>query len=125
MPPGKTRFTVQDNLTDLRRRKEEDLQRRAGELEAMLGRRPETELSGDYPATVLLEAAARETKPAVVTVGSGGLAGITRTRLGSVSTKVVTASRGPVLVPRTSSSAPRGLAPGPCPQALPSGPALY
>jgi nucleotide-binding universal stress UspA family protein len=33
-----------------------------------------------------------------VAVGSRGRAGIIRTRLGSVSTKVVTAARGPVLV---------------------------
>jgi len=98
VPPGSARATVQDNLTDMRGRDEEALKRRAGELEAILGSRPETELSGDYPATVLLEAAGREPRPALVAVGSRGLAGITRTRLGSVSTKVVTASRGPVLV---------------------------
>ncbi|MEJ7841473.1 MAG: universal stress protein [Rubrobacter sp.] len=98
VPPGSVRSTVQNNLTDMRDRDEEALKRRAGELEAILGSRPETELSGDYPATVLLEAAGREPRPALVAVGSRGLAGITRTRLGSVSTKVVTASRGPVLV---------------------------
>lgn len=98
VPPGSARATVQDNLTDMRGRDEEALKRRAGELEAILGSRPETELSGDYPATVLLEAAGREPRPALVAVGSRGLASITRTRLGSVSTKVVTASRGPVLV---------------------------
>ena len=98
VPPGSARATVQDNVTDMRGRDEEALERRAGELEAILGSRPETELSGDYPATVLLEAAGREPRPALVAVGSRGLAGITRTRLGSVSTKVVTAARGPVLV---------------------------
>ena len=98
VPPGSARSTVQNNLTDMRDRDEEALKRRAGELEAILGSRPETELSGDYPATILLEAAGREPRPALVAVGSRGLAGITRTRLGSVSTKVVTASRGPVLV---------------------------
>jgi len=98
VPPGSARSTVQNNLTDMRDRDEEALKRRAGELEAILGSRPETELSRDYPATILLEAAGREPRPALVAVGSRGLAGITRTRLGSVSTKVVTASRGPVLV---------------------------
>jgi len=98
VPPGETRDTVKDNLTDMRERDEENLNRRAAELEAILGSRPETELSGDYPATILLEAAGREPKPSLIAVGSRGLAGITRTRLGSVSTKAVTASRGPVLV---------------------------
>ena len=98
VPPGETRDTVKDNLADMRGRDEENLNRRADELEAVLGSRPETELSGDYPATVLLEAAGREDPPALIAVGSRGLAGVLRTRLGSVSTKVVTASRGPVLV---------------------------
>ena len=98
VPPGETRTTVQNNLTDMRERDEEGLRRRAAELESILGSRPETELSGDYPATILLEAAAREPRPALIAVGSRGLAGITRSRLGSVSTKAVTASRGPVLV---------------------------
>ena len=98
VPPGESRDTVKDNLTDMRDRDEENLNRRADELEAILGSRPETELSGDYPATILLQAADRESKPALVAVGSRGLAGVTRTRLGSVSTKAVTASHGPVLI---------------------------
>lgn len=85
-------------MTDMRGRDEENLGRRAAELEPILGARPETELSDGYPAAVLLEAAAREQRPALIAVGSRGLAGITRTRLGSVSTKAVTASHGPVLV---------------------------
>ena len=63
----------------------------------MLGSRPEVRVVDGYPANVLLEAA-QEEWPSLVVVGSRGLAGFMRTRLGSVSTKVVTASRGPVLV---------------------------
>jgi nucleotide-binding universal stress UspA family protein len=97
VPPDAAPDAVQ-TLTDMRRRDEENLNRRADELGAILGTRPETELSDGYPATVLLEAAAQNQSPALVAVGSRGLAGVTRTRLGSVSTKVVTASHGPVLV---------------------------
>lgn len=85
-------------LRDMRERDEQTLQRRADELEAILGSRPEIRLDGGYPAAVLLEEARRETPPALIAVGSRGLAGITRTRLGSISTKVVTAAPGPVLV---------------------------
>ncbi len=98
LPPGKARSAIRDTLEDMRGRDEENLGRRADELEPILGTRPETELSVDYPATALLEAATREPGPALIAVGSRGLTGMIRTRLGSVSTKAVTASRGPVLV---------------------------
>jgi nucleotide-binding universal stress UspA family protein len=96
VPPGEARSTVQ-NLTEMRERDESMLEERAGELEEVLGSRPETRISGGYPANVLLEAS-QEVQPSLVAVGSRGLAGLRRTRLGSVSTKVVTAARGPVLV---------------------------
>jgi nucleotide-binding universal stress UspA family protein len=96
VPPGETRSKVQ-NLVDMRERDQGMLEERAGALEEMLGGRPETRISGGYPANVLLEAS-QEVQPSLVAVGSRGLAGLIRTRLGSVSTKVVTAARGPVLV---------------------------
>ena len=96
VPPGETRSTVQ-NLVDMRERDRGMLEERADALEEILGSRPETRISGGYPANVLLEAS-QEVKPSLVAVGSRGLAGLIRTRLGSVSTKVVTAARGPVLV---------------------------
>jgi nucleotide-binding universal stress UspA family protein len=98
VPPGETREAVIRELNDIRSRDEERLEGRAGELEEILGSRPQTRVSDDYPATVILEAANEETPPPLVAVGSRGLAGIMRTRLGSVSTKVVTAALGPVLV---------------------------
>lgn len=96
VPPGETRSTVQNHL-DMRERDRGMLEERAGALEEMLGSRPEIKISGGYPANVLLEAS-QEMQPSLVAVGSRGLAGLIRTRLGSVSTKVVTAARGPVLV---------------------------
>jgi nucleotide-binding universal stress UspA family protein len=96
VPPGETRSAVQ-HLTEMRERDKSMLEDRAGDLEKMLGSRPEILVSGGYPASVLLEAS-QEVQPSLVAVGSRGLAGLIRTRLGSVSTKVVTAARGPVLV---------------------------
>jgi nucleotide-binding universal stress UspA family protein len=96
VPPGEARSAVQ-NLTEMRERDVSMLEERASELEEILGSRPATRISGGYPANVLLEAS-QEVQPSLVAVGSRGLAGLIRTRLGSVSTKVVTAARGPVLV---------------------------
>jgi nucleotide-binding universal stress UspA family protein len=96
VPPGEARSAVQ-HLTEMRERDKSMLEDRAGDLEKMLGSRPEILVSGGYPASVLLEAS-QEVQPSLVAVGSRGLAGLIRTRLGSVSTKVVTAARGPVLV---------------------------
>jgi len=94
MPEGEAREEIQD----MRERDESRLEERAGELEGILGSRPEIKVVDGYPATVLLREIQEEERPAFVAVGSQGLAGMRRTRLGSVSTKVVTASRGPVLV---------------------------
>src|SRR5215216_2853676 len=96
VPPGEARSTVSD-LLNMRERDESMLDERASELEEILGSRPEVKVSEGYPANVLLEAS-QEVEPSLVAVGSRGLAGLIRTRLGSVSTKVVTAARGPVLV---------------------------
>jgi nucleotide-binding universal stress UspA family protein len=96
IPPGETRSAVR-NLVDMRERDEKMLDDRARGLERFLGRKPDVRLSGDYPAKVLLDAS-QEVRPTLVAVGSRGRAGIARTRLGSVSTKVVTAAHGPVLV---------------------------
>lgn len=96
IPPGEARATVH-NLIDMRERDEKMLDDRANELEQFLGEKPEVALSGDYPAKVLLDAS-QEVRPSLVAVGSRGLTGMLRTRLGSVSTKVVAAAHGPVLV---------------------------
>ncbi len=77
---------------------EERLRGRAGELEGILGSPPETSVSDGNPAAVILQAAHAEARPPLIAVGSRGIAGIRRTRLGSVSTKIVTAAPGLVLV---------------------------
>jgi nucleotide-binding universal stress UspA family protein len=98
VPPGEARDAALRELGDIRKRDEERLASRADELKEILDSRPEIRVSDGYPAKVILEAIQEETPPALAAVGSRGLAGIMRTRLGSVSTKVVTASPGPVLV---------------------------
>lgn len=98
VPPGEAREAAVRELGDMRQRDEESLERRADELQEILGSRPEVTVSDNYPAVVILEAAQKESPPPLVAVGSRGLAGLTRTRLGSVSTKVVTAAQGPALV---------------------------
>jgi nucleotide-binding universal stress UspA family protein len=98
VPPGEARETVAQELRGAREQDEERLEGRADELGEILGSRPEIRVSDGYPAAVVLQAAHQETPPPLIAVGSRGIAGIRRTRLGSVSTKVVTASPGPVLV---------------------------
>jgi nucleotide-binding universal stress UspA family protein len=98
VPPGEARDAAVRELGDVRQRDEERLEQRATELQEIAGRRPEVRVSDDYPAAVILDATHESSKPPLAAVGSRGLAGITRTRLGSVSTKVVTAAQGPVLV---------------------------
>jgi nucleotide-binding universal stress UspA family protein len=98
VPSGEAGSASGRHLRDMRERDEEALQSRAQELERILGSRPQIKLSDGAPATVLLEEAQRETSPALIAVGSRGLAGMTRTGLGSVSTKIVTVAQGPFLV---------------------------
>jgi nucleotide-binding universal stress UspA family protein len=98
VPPGEAREAAAQELSGARERDEDKLEKRADELGGILGSRPEIKVSDGYPAAVVLEAAHQESKPPLIAVGSRGLAGIRRTRLGSVSTKIVTAAPGPVLV---------------------------
>jgi len=98
VPPGEARDAAVQELGDMRKRNEERLDSRAEELAEILGSRPGVRMSDGYPATAILEAAQQDAKPPLIAVGSRGLAGASRTRLGSVSTKVVTAAPGPVLV---------------------------
>jgi nucleotide-binding universal stress UspA family protein len=97
VPPGEVRSTVEE-LHDERDEARSNLESRADELEGILGSRPRVRMVEGYPAAVILEAAQREEELPIIAVGSRGIAGIRRTRLGSVSTKIVTAAPGPVLV---------------------------
>lgn len=74
------------------------LEDRAGELEDILQQRPQTRVVAGDSAEVLIEAAQEGEGPTLVAVGSRGLGPVGRLRLGSVSTKVVRAGLGAVLV---------------------------
>jgi nucleotide-binding universal stress UspA family protein len=83
-------------VDDALRRGEKDLLERAYGLERALGSRLRVQIAvGDPAATILREA---EGARVLVAVGSRGLGPVRRTRLGSVSTKVLRAAKGPVLV---------------------------
>jgi nucleotide-binding universal stress UspA family protein len=84
---------------------EEKLRERAAGLEGALGRRPEVSLVVDEGtdgidgiAMTLLDVAQETEESTLIAVGSRGLGAIQCARVGSVSTKVVRAHPGPVLV---------------------------
>ncbi len=85
------------------REAESELRDRAENLAPLLGQRPDVKLVVDEAAegvdgvarTLLEEAAGA---PSLISVGSRGLGAVQRARVGSVSTKVVRAAEGPVLV---------------------------
>jgi nucleotide-binding universal stress UspA family protein len=77
---------------------EAKLEHRAGELEDILQQRPQTSIVAGDSAEVLIEEAQEGEDPTLVVVGSRGLGLVGRLRLGSVSTKVVRAGLGAVLV---------------------------
>jgi nucleotide-binding universal stress UspA family protein len=93
-PPGS------QGVDELLRQAEMDLEARADGLEGVLGSQPQTEIrmaEGD-PAVAIPEAAQEGDEPTLIAVGSRGLGMIQRVRLGSVSTKIIRAAPGPVLV---------------------------
>jgi nucleotide-binding universal stress UspA family protein len=86
-------------VDDELRRAENDLQERSRELESRLGSRPKARLVVSEAAASLLEAAEADApERTLLAVGSRDLGAIGRMRLGSVSTKVVHAAKGAVLV---------------------------
>lgn len=70
------------------------------ELEGDLGWRPRTRVVVGNAAAVIVEAAAEGDELALIAVGSRGLGKMERLRLGSVSSDVLRAATGPVLVYR-------------------------
>lgn len=80
------------------RRHELSLDQRARALEKRFGRRPRISVREGEAASVILEAAEEGGEPAMIAVGSRGLGMLGRLRLGGVSTKVLRAARGPVLI---------------------------
>ena len=81
------------------RREEHALKDRAVKIENAVGIRPRIRIAVGDPAVALLEAA-EEGAPerTLIALGSRGLDAVQRLRLGSVSTKVLHAAKGPVLV---------------------------
>jgi nucleotide-binding universal stress UspA family protein len=79
-------------------RDEGALDERIADLETELGVRPEVSTSFGNPAEAVLAAAEGGGERCLVAVGHRGLGTLGRMRLGSVSTKVLRAARGPVLV---------------------------
>jgi nucleotide-binding universal stress UspA family protein len=84
-------------VDDALHRAEQDLRERAEELGRLAGRRPRIEIAVGNAAVALLEKA-REESRTLIAVGSRGPGLARRLRLGSVSTKVLRAAEGPVLV---------------------------
>lgn len=74
------------------------LQRRAVELESLLGTRPETRILSGDAAAVIQEVAEGSGEPALVVVGRRGLGDVRYPALGGVSADVVRAVAGPVLI---------------------------
>lgn len=87
--------TVDDEL----RREERALEERATQVESSVGVRPRIRLCVGDPAGCILGAVREgDEERTLVAVGSRGLDAVRRLRLGSVSTKVLHAAKGPVLV---------------------------
>jgi nucleotide-binding universal stress UspA family protein len=86
-------------VDDELRREKRALEARAMEIEDASGLRPQVRIAVGDPAACLIEAAeeyAPETT--LIAVGSRGLGAVQRLRLGSISTKVLRAAKGPVLI---------------------------
>jgi nucleotide-binding universal stress UspA family protein len=87
-------------IGDALRRSEEYLEHLSEELAEELGRRPQTEVVEGDAVTVIVEAAKRGEEPVLIAVGSQNLGTIKRLILGSVSSEVLRAVSGPLLVYR-------------------------
>jgi nucleotide-binding universal stress UspA family protein len=86
-------------VDDALRQAEHNLHGRAEELGRVVGRRPRIGIAaGDAAVAILEEARGGDEARVLIAVGSRGLGLARRLRLGSVSTKVLRAARGPVLV---------------------------
>lgn len=77
---------------------ERSLQRRAAELESVLGTRPEIRVASGDAAAVLQEVAEDGGEPALVAVGRRGLETVQYSTLGGVAADIVRAVAGPVLI---------------------------
>lgn len=86
-------------LGEARSKEEENLNERAETLGVVMGRRSGTRLVDADATLALLQVAEEgEERKTLLAVGSRGLGAVDRARLGSVSTNVLRAARGPVLI---------------------------
>jgi nucleotide-binding universal stress UspA family protein len=83
---------------ELLREGERSLERRAAELESVLGTRPEIRVVAGDAAAVIQEMAEERGKLTLVAVGRRGLDAVGHFALGSVSSDVLRAVSGPVLI---------------------------
>ncbi|MDP8972539.1 MAG: universal stress protein [Actinomycetota bacterium] len=74
------------------------LEKRAAELESVLGMRPEIRVTSGDTAAIIQEAAGEGPEPTLVAVGRRGLGAVRHLALGSVSSGVLRAVSGPVLI---------------------------
>lgn len=91
---------------DVPRQLEDALEQRASSLEDALGARPEVRAVAGYAAEAIQGVVEEGDEPALIAVGRRGLTAAKRAVLGSVSTRVLRAANGPVLIvsPSPSSS---------------------
>lgn len=84
-------------VDDELRREEQALEERAAQL-GTEDDRPKVCIAAGNPAKAIMQEAGDEPERCLISVGKRGLSAIGRIRLGSVSTKVLRAARGPVLI---------------------------
>lgn len=83
---------------EFRKKSEGEMERRADELEPLLRSRPEVEIATGDPAAVIQRAVDESPEPTLTAVGRRGLGGVSRFPFGGVSTDVLRAVDGPVLI---------------------------
>lgn len=83
---------------EILKRGERSLERRAAELENVLGMRPRTIVVSGDAAAVIQEAAEEGGRPALVAIGRRGLGAVRYSTLGGVSADVLRSVAGPVLI---------------------------
>jgi nucleotide-binding universal stress UspA family protein len=94
-------WSAQDRrrFEEARAKELEALNERAGAIEGAVGRHPNTRVVDADATLVLLEVTEEDEEGStLVALGSRGLGALGRVRLGSVSTNVLRAARGPVLI---------------------------
>jgi nucleotide-binding universal stress UspA family protein len=96
--PHDEREVYEEAVEEGLRSEREALEARAAELEPLAGSAPKARVARGDAAKNLLEAAEENGAPSLVVVGARGLGFARRMLLGSVSTKILRAAVGPVLV---------------------------